>query len=165
MVQMTQDLSEQLGHLLAKHKHVLVTAESCTGGGVASAVTDIAGSSGWFDRAFVTYSNEAKQEMIGVQLKTLMEFGAVSEPVVIEMASGALQHSNGTISVSISGIAGPGGATEDKPVGTVCFAWKALNGWDKVETHVFTGDRSQVRQQATHHALQVIYDYLSMEGK
>ena len=164
-MQMTQDLSEKLGLLLAEHNQVLVTAESCTGGTVASAVTDIAGSSAWFDRAFVTYSNEAKQEMIGVQLATLVEFGAVSEPVVIEMAEGALEHSNGTIAVSISGIAGPGGGTEEKPVGTVCFAWKALNGWNKVETHVFAGDRSQVRQQATHHALQVIYDYLSMEDK
>ncbi|MGF1743462.1 nicotinamide-nucleotide amidase [Vibrio minamisatsumaniensis] len=164
-MQKTQALSEKVGHLLAKHKHVLVTAESCTGGGVASAVTDIAGSSAWFDRAFVTYSNEAKQQMIDVQRETLVAFGAVSEPVVIEMADGALQHSNGTIAVAISGIAGPGGATEDKPVGTVCFAWKVLNGWNKVETHVFPGDRSQVRQQATHHALQVIYDYLSMEGK
>lgn len=164
-MQMNQSLSEKLGPLLAKHKQVLVTAESCTGGGVATAVTDVAGSSAWFDRAFVTYSNEAKQEMIGVQLETLVEFGAVSEPVVIEMAKGALQNSNGTISVSISGIAGPGGGTEEKPVGTVCFAWKSLNGWDKVETNVFTGDRSQVRQRATHHALQVIYDYLSMEGK
>ncbi len=164
-MQMTQDLSEKLGLLLAEHNQVLVTAESCTGGGVASAVTDIAGSSAWFDRAFVTYSNEAKQEMIGVQLETLVEFGAVSEPVVIEMAKGALEHSNGTIAVSISGIAGPGGGTDEKPVGTVCFAWKALSGWNKVETHVFDGDRSQVRQQATHHALQVIYDYLSMEDK
>ncbi|MEC7940101.1 MAG: nicotinamide-nucleotide amidase [Pseudomonadota bacterium] len=164
-MQMTQDLSEKLGLLLAEHNQVLVTAESCTGGGVASAVTDIAGSSAWFDRAFVTYSNEAKQEMIGVQLATLVEFGAVSEPVVIEMAEGALEHSNGTIAVSISGIAGPGGGTKEKPVGTVCFAWKTLNGWNKVETHVFAGDRSQVRQQATHHALQVIYDYLSMEDK
>ena len=110
-MQMTQDLSEKLGLLLAEHNQVLVTAESCTGGGVASAVTDIAGSSAWFDRAFVTYSNEAKQEMIGGQLATLVEFGAVSEPVVIEMAEGALEHSNGTIAVSISGIAGPGGGT------------------------------------------------------
>ncbi|XNG97929.1 nicotinamide-nucleotide amidase [Vibrio cyclitrophicus] len=160
-----QVLSEQLGHLLAKHQHILVTAESCTGGGVATAITDIAGSSAWFDRAFVTYSNEAKQEMIGVQSETLVKFGAVSEPVVIEMADGALQNSNGTISVSISGIAGPGGGSEDKPVGTVCFAWKVCDGWNKVETNVFTGDRSQVRQQATHHALQVIYDYLSMEDR
>ena len=91
-MQMTQALSEKLGPLLAKHKQVLVTAESCTGGGVATAVTDVAGSSAWFDRAFVTYSNEAKQEMIDVQLETLVEFGAVSEPVVIEMAKGALQH-------------------------------------------------------------------------
>ena len=158
-----QQLSEKLGQLLLKNQHVLVTAESCTGGGVASAITDIAGSSAWFDRAFITYSNEAKQEMIDVQAATLEAHGAVSEAVVIEMVHGALANSKGTIAVSISGIAGPGGGSEEKPVGTVCFAWAGNNGWQKVETHVFAGDRSQVRQQATACALEVIYDYLLEE--
>ncbi|MGR5456628.1 nicotinamide-nucleotide amidohydrolase family protein, partial [Vibrio alfacsensis] len=98
---------------------MLVTAESCTGGGVATAITDIAGSSAWFDRAFVTYSNDAKIDMLGVATETLGQNGAVSEAVVVEMAQGALQHSKGTLSVAISGIAGPGGGSEDKPVGTV----------------------------------------------
>ncbi len=106
----TTKLSADLGALLAKYGHVLTTAESCTGGGVATAITDIAGSSGWLDRAFVTYSNEAKMEMLGVRVETLEEHGAVSEPVVIEMVQGALQHSNATIGVSISGVAGPGEA-------------------------------------------------------
>ncbi|MFA0567249.1 nicotinamide-nucleotide amidase [Vibrio kagoshimensis] len=156
-----QTLSEQLGHQLFEQKHVLVTAESCTGGAIAAAITDIAGSSAWFDRAFITYSNEAKQEMIGVRLSTLEANGAVSEAVVEEMVEGALHNSNATLGVSVSGIAGPGGGSKEKPVGTVCFAWADSIEWKKVETRHFTGDRSQVREQATQYALQVIYDYLS----
>lgn len=156
-----EQLSQQLGELLLKHKQVLVTAESCTGGGVANAITEIAGSSAWFDRAFVTYSNEAKQEMIGVEGQTLAEFGAVSEPVVIQMVQGALNNSNATIGVSISGIAGPTGGSEEKPVGTVCFAWADKSGWLKVETQHFVGDRSAVRTQAVIHALETIKEHLS----
>lgn len=156
-----EQLSQQLGELLLKHKQVLVTAESCTGGGVANAITEIAGSSAWFDRAFVTYSNEAKQEMIGVEGQTLAEFGAVSEPVVIQMVQGALNNSNATIGVSISGIAGPTGGSEEKPVGTVCFAWADKSGWLKVETQYFAGDRSAVRTQAVIHALETIKEHLS----
>lgn len=106
-MELHQTLSQQVGEQLLAANEVLVTAESCTGGGVATAITDIAGSSAWFDRAFVTYSNEAKQEMIGVSGATLTQYGAVSEPVVIEMVQGALEHSLGTIGVAISGIAGP----------------------------------------------------------
>lgn len=157
----SNSLSQKLGKRLLQHKHVMTTAESCTGGGIAAAITDIAGSSAWFDRAFITYSNEAKQEMIGVQLGTLEEHGAVSEAVVDEMISGALTNSNASIGVSVSGVAGPGGGTEAKPIGTVCFAWADKQGWKRVETCHFNGDRSQVRHQATLHALQVIYDYLS----
>jgi nicotinamide-nucleotide amidase len=156
-----EQLSQQLGELLLKHKQILVTAESCTGGGVANAITEIAGSSAWFDRAFVTYSNEAKQEMIGVEGQTLAEFGAVSEPVVIQMVQGALKNSNATIGVSISGIAGPTGGSEEKPVGTVCFAWADKYDWLKVETQHFTGDRSAVRTQAVIHALETIKEHLS----
>lgn len=153
-------LSQQVGTLLLENDQVLVTAESCTGGGVATAITDIAGSSAWFDRAFVTYSNEAKQQMIGVKAETLQEFGAVSEPVVFEMVQGALSHSNATIGVSISGIAGPGGGSEEKPVGTVCFAWADKSGWLHIETKHFSGDRREVRTQAVEYALQTIHDYL-----
>jgi len=154
-------LSQQLGELLLEHKQIVVTAESCTGGGVANAITEIAGSSAWFDRAFVTYSNEAKQEMIGVQAETLEKFGAVSEPVVIEMVQGALKNSNATIGVSISGIAGPTGGSVEKPVGTVCFAWANKSDWLKVETQHFSGDRSAVRTQAVIHALETIKQHLS----
>ncbi|MBG0754297.1 nicotinamide-nucleotide amidase [Vibrio cidicii] len=153
-------LSGQLGEQLKQHKQILATAESCTGGGVASAITDIAGSSGWFDRAFVTYSNDAKMEMLGVSAETLEQHGAVSEEVVEEMARGALNHSRATIAIAISGIAGPDGGTELKPVGTVCFAWLDKNGWQSKETCLFPGDRAAIRQAAVLHALQVVSDSL-----
>jgi len=143
-----QQLARELGDALHQHGWVATTAESCTGGGVSTAITDIAGSSGWFDRAFVTYSNEAKQQMLGVDATTLETYGAVSEAVVREMAMGALTHSAATISVAISGIAGPGGGTAEKPVGTVCFAWADKTGWGQIETCLFDGDRNAVRQQA-----------------
>ncbi|PSW08043.1 nicotinamide-nucleotide amidase [Photobacterium rosenbergii] len=146
-------LAQQVGLALAQRNWVAVTAESCTGGGVSTAITDIAGSSAWFDRAFVTYSNEAKQEMLGVREQTLSEFGAVSEAVVAEMALGALAQSRGDIAVAISGIAGPGGGSKEKPVGTVCFGWADHTGKLKVETCLFAGDRQEVRQQAVEKAL------------
>ncbi|CAH0524601.1 nicotinamide-nucleotide amidase [Vibrio hippocampi] len=158
-----QQLSEALGQLLRESQYVLTTAESCTGGGIATAITDIAGSSAWFDRSFVTYSNEAKMEMLGVQLSTLETVGAVSEQTVIEMAQGALKYSHATHSIAISGIAGPGGGTDDKPVGTVCFAWADKADWQQVETCLFLGDRSAVRQQAIMHALLVLYRQLTEE--
>ncbi|MGL5977103.1 MAG: nicotinamide-nucleotide amidohydrolase family protein, partial [Aeromonas sobria] len=123
-----EHLASELGRALGQRGWLAATAESCTGGGVASAITDIAGSSGWFDRGFVTYTNEAKQQMLGVSGETLAQHGAVSEAVVLEMARGALAHSSASISVAISGIAGPGGATEGKPVGTVWFALADSNG-------------------------------------
>ncbi|MGO1298199.1 MAG: nicotinamide-nucleotide amidase [Vibrio sp.] len=153
-------LNQVVGKQLQQAQQILVTAESCTGGGVAALITDVAGSSQWFDRAFVTYSNDAKQTMIGVQKTTLDAHGAVSEPVVREMAAGALAASNGTIAVAISGIAGPGGGTAEKPVGTVCFAWQDTSGWEFVSTQHFTGDRREVRTQAVYFALQTISDYL-----
>ncbi|WP_414931503.1 CinA family protein [Vibrio europaeus] len=159
------ELSAQLGSLLHAQRLILTTAESCTGGGVSAAVTDIAGSSAWFDRAFITYSNEAKIEMLGVSAATLEQFGAVSEQTVVEMVEGAIQNSNANIGVSISGIAGPGGSTELKPVGTVCFAWADSSDWKKVETVRFSGDRAQVRQQAVEHALKVLYVELSARSK
>ncbi len=156
----TEQLSQTLGETLFSQRLVMTTAESCTGGGVASAMTDIAGSSAWFDRAFVTYSNEAKQEMLGVKLQTLIDHGAVSEATVIEMVRGAIAHSNAQVGVAISGIAGPSGGTTEKPVGTVCFAWADEKGWLKVDTYCFAGDRTQVRQQAIVIAQQVLLTHL-----
>ena len=146
-------LSEKVGRALKARGATVTTAESCTGGGVATAITDIAGSSGWFDRGFVTYTNEAKQQMLGVSRESLERHGAVSEAVVLEMARGALAHSSASISVAISGIAGPGGATEGKPVGTVWFAWADRNGRHHSLLARFDGDRRQVRQQAVRQAL------------
>ncbi|ADV85521.1 TPA: nicotinamide-nucleotide amidase [Vibrio vulnificus] len=153
-------LSEQLGERLLQQGEVLATAESCTGGGVANMVTEVAGSSAWFDRAFVTYSNEAKQEMLGVAEKTLADFGAVSEAVVKEMVLGTLAHSNATIAVSISGIAGPSGGSPEKPVGTVCFGFADKHGWLRCETCYFAGDRAKVRIQAIEYSLKVLCDAL-----
>ncbi|KQB05617.1 damage-inducible protein CinA [Vibrio metoecus] len=155
-------MSQQLGLLLAKQQQILTTAESCTGGGVAYWVTEVAGSSAWFDRSFVTYSNEAKQEMLGVREATLQQFGAVSEPTVEEMALGALLHSRATLAAAISGIAGPSGGSAEKPVGTVCFGFASVQGWLKIETCHFTGDREQVRQQAIEHVLQSLIQHLTL---
>ncbi len=154
------NLSETVGRALQSRQLVLTTAESCTGGGISAAVTDIAGSSEWFDRAFITYSNEAKMEMIDVQSKTLDSFGAVSEQTVTEMVAGALNHSNANVAIAVSGIAGPGGGSEEKPVGTVCFAWGDDAGWQQVETQYFDGDRIAVRNQVIEHALTVLYEHL-----
>jgi nicotinamide-nucleotide amidase len=148
-----EHLATELGLALSQRGWLAATAESCTGGGVAMAITDIAGCSGWFDRGFVTYTNEAKQQMLGVSEQSLQEQGAVSEAVVLEMARGALANSLASISVAISGIAGPGGATEDKPVGTVWFAWADRNGRHHSLLARFDGNRRQVRQQAVRQAL------------
>lgn len=148
-----EHIATELGLALSQRGWLAATAESCTGGGVATAITDIAGSSGWFDRGFVTYTNEAKQQMLGVSDQSLREQGAVSEAVVLEMARGALANSSAAISVAISGIAGPGGATEDKPVGTVWFAWADRSGRHHSLLARFDGDRRQVRQQAVRQAL------------
>ncbi len=164
-MQSLKNLSAQLGELLEQHQQVMTTAESCTGGGVASAITDIAGSSAWFDRAFITYSNEAKMQMLGVSAGLLDSVGAVSEAVVIDMVKGALVRSNATIGVAISGIAGPSGGSDEKPVGTVCFAWADQQGWLQVETQRFSGDRSRVREKATYHALLKVYQYLSSKAE
>ncbi|KJY75026.1 damage-inducible protein CinA [Vibrio coralliilyticus] len=159
-----QKLSQKLGEHLNHHNLILTTAESCTGGGVSAAITDIAGSSAWFDRAFITYSNEAKMEMLGVAEPTLVSHGAVSEETVIEMVQGAIEHSSASIGVSISGIAGPGGGSTEKPVGTVCFAWADENSWLKVATYHFDGDRAEVRQQAVEVAMKVLYEELEQRS-
>lgn len=137
-----------LGAALKAHGFTLTLAESCTGGMVAQWVTSVAGSSAWFDRGFITYSNAAKIEMLGVSSQTLSQFGAVSEQTAAEMALGALKHSHAHIAGSVTGIAGPDGGTPDKPVGTVCFAWVANDFAIKTATQNFVGSRDEVRRQA-----------------
>ena len=131
---------------------MLVTAESCTGGWVAQAVTAIAGSSDWFERGYVTYSNAAKRELLGVKEKTLRKHGAVSEETAREMARGALKNSRGTIAVAVTGVAGPTGGSDTKPVGMVCFAF-ATAGRVVSQTRRFKGNRESVRRQSVAHAL------------
>lgn len=141
-------LAEQVGAALKSRGLMLASAESCTGGWVGEVVTSVAGSSHWYDRGFITYTNESKQEMLGVSAQTLAEFGAVSEQTVREMAAGALKHSRAHITLAISGIAGPGGGTPVKPVGTVCMAWTTHSGAGLSQTFHFQGDRAAVRRQA-----------------
>lgn len=151
------ELSERLGQALQAKGWQLALAESCTGGMIAQSVTAIAGSSAWFDRGFVTYSNAAKTEMLAVPEALIAEFGAVSEPVANAMAAGALAQSSAHISGSVTGIAGPGGGSPQKPVGTVCFAWALRHSESPstiiVETRQFDGDRTQVREQAAMYLL------------
>lgn len=143
--------AEALGRALKQQREVLALAESCTGGMAACAITYTAGSSAWFDRGFVTYSNLSKVEMLGVSVETLDTLGAVSEQTAQEMALGALQFSQATIAGSITGIAGPSGGSRQKPVGTICFAWAHRDGRLKRSTQQFRGDRAQIRHQATEH--------------
>ncbi|RTL48250.1 MAG: nicotinamide-nucleotide amidase [Rhodocyclaceae bacterium] len=147
-------LSAQVGQALAQAGLTLATAESCTGGWVAEVVTHTAGSSTWFDRGFVTYSNEAKSDMLGVAPEILASHGAVSEAVAIAMAEGALRHSRADIALAVTGIAGPGGGTAQKPVGMVCFAWARRDRPSHSVTCHFEGDREAVRRQTVIHALQ-----------
>ncbi len=141
---------------------LLATAESCSGGWIAQTVTAISGSSAWFDRGFITYSNASKFEMLGVKQSTLQQFGAVSEEVAREMAEGALQNSAAQLSVAVSGIAGPTGATDGKLVGTVCFAWALKNSSVKTEQHLFSGGRESVRYQTVVMALKGVVDILKV---
>ncbi|MBI2801745.1 MAG: nicotinamide-nucleotide amidase [Gammaproteobacteria bacterium] len=148
-----EELALALGDALNKKKWTLATAESCTGGWVTQAVTAIAGSSAWFDRGFVTYSNEAKHEMLGVALATIVEHGAVSSATAEAMARGALIHSPAALAVSITGVAGPTGASSTKPVGTVWFGFAVRDGVTMTRHRVFAGDRHAVRIQAVEFAL------------
>lgn len=136
------------------------TVESCTGGLIARALTETAGSSSWFDRGFVTYSNEAKMELVGVSPDTLAAHGAVSEATAAEMALGGLAHGRAGLALSVTGIAGPGGAVPGKPVGTVCFGWAAIESTPRTETMHFAGDRATVRAQAALHALSRAAEWL-----
>jgi nicotinamide-nucleotide amidase len=152
-------LAIRTGETLQRRGWMAATAESCTGGWIAKCMTDVAGSSAWFDRGFVTYSNAAKQEMLGVDAAVLESEGAVSEATVAAMVRGALAHSRADIAVAVSGIAGPGGGRPGKPVGTVCFAWATRDGLQRLATCHFEGDREAVRRQSVAHALQGLLDF------
>jgi nicotinamide-nucleotide amidase len=156
-----QVLARQLGEALRQRGARLVTAESCTGGWVAKEITAVAGSSAWFDMGFVTYSDQAKQALLGVDADTLQETGAVSEATVAEMAAGALARSGADVALAVSGIAGPGGGTADKPVGLVCFGWATRAGRQVTASEHFPGDREAVRAQAVVRALRGTLDVLS----
>jgi nicotinamide-nucleotide amidase len=147
-------LATRVGRRLKRARAALVTAESCTGGWVAQAVTSIAGSSAWFERGFVTYSNDAKAELLGVSRETIAALGAVSEAVAREMAEGAVAHSHAACALSVTGIAGPDGGSADKPVGTVCFGWVLPGGPPVTTTRHFPGDRAAVRSAAVRAALE-----------
>lgn len=148
-----EELARVLGQSLLQRRAQCATAESCTGGLVAGAITGIAGSSSWFDRGFVTYSNEAKMELLGVPEATLREHGAVSEATARAMAEGALARSLADVAVAVTGIAGPGGGTPGKPVGTVCFAWAARTRPTIAATRRFEGDRAAIRHASVIEAL------------
>lgn len=151
--QKIHSLSEALGHkLLARQWHV-ATAESCTGGAIAAAITQIAGSSAWFEYGVVSYANRAKKQLLHVQDKTLIDDGAVSEAVVVQMAKGALTLSDADIAVAVSGIAGPEGGSAEKPVGTVWFAWALATGEVRTQLVQFSGDRTSIQSQAVEQAL------------
>ena len=153
------ELARKVGAALKSRGLMLVTAESCTGGWAAMALTAIPGSSEWFERGYVTYSNAAKQEALGVSGSTLRRHGAVSEETSREMAAGALKNGRGQVALAITGVAGPGGGSRDKPVGTVCFAW-AQGSKISSQTRRFDGDRESVRRQSVAHALQGVLELL-----
>lgn len=155
-----RSLAEQVGTRLRAHQWTLATAESCTGGWIAKVFTDIEGSSDWFDRGFVTYSNAAKQDLLDVRAQTLESYGAVSEQTAGEMALGALHHSGAQISVAVTGIAGPGGGTREKPVGTVWLAWSARDRATQTRLVHLDGDRDAVRRQSVQLALAGVLDVL-----
>ncbi|MBZ9540178.1 CinA family protein [Modicisalibacter tunisiensis] len=158
--QTTRALAERLQRLCLERGVMITTAESCTGGGVASAITDIAGSSGYFETGYVTYSNAAKQRLLGVPEATLAERGAVSRETVEAMVAGACHESGADLAVAISGVAGPGGGSTDKPVGTVWFAWGDARAC-RSECRHFAGDRRAVREQAVHRALAGLIEALT----
>ena len=153
-------LAEQVGAALKARALMLVAAESCTGGWIGAAITAVPGSSDWFERGFITYTNISKHEMLGVKTATLENHGAVSEQTVKEMVAGALDSSHAHVAVAVSGIAGPAGGTPDKPVGTVCLAWALKNGEIVAERLHFAGDRDMVRRLAVERALAGVLELL-----
>jgi nicotinamide-nucleotide amidase len=154
------ELTERVGRALQAKGLLLTTAESCTGGGVAQAITEIPGSSDWFDCGFVTYSNASKTEMLNVPPALIAQHGTVSEEVAGAMAEGALSNSNAHVSLSTTGIAGPGGAVPGKPVGTVCFGWAMGDHPAHTERLVLAGDRHAIRQQTIVHSLKGLLRFL-----
>ena len=170
----THDTITTLASALLQRGWLLTTAESCTGGMISAACTDVAGSSQWFERGFVSYSNEAKQDMLGVPATLLARHGAVSEAVAQAMVLGALNHSQAQVAVAVTGIAGPTGGSKTKPVGTVCFAWGlptnggptvgAETAWIKLETCHFEGDRAAVRLATQQHALNQLLALLNQRS-
>ena len=160
-----RELAETLVKTLSAGGKMLTTAESCTGGWIAKAITDIPGSSSAFAYGIVSYSNAAKESLLGVKTPTLADNGAVSELVVTEMAEGALQLSGADVAVAVSGVAGPDGGSEEKPVGTVCFAWAVRKGSAMLadsESQIFDGNRNEVRVQSVAHALRGVLDRVSV---
>ncbi|MCH8619110.1 CinA family protein [Undibacterium sp. TS12] len=153
------ELAAQVGAELKSRKLILAVAESCTGGGVAHAITEIAGSSEWFDCGFVTYSNSSKTELLDIPASLIAQHGAVSEEIAAAMAQGALANSEAHLSLSTTGIAGPSGAVPGKPVGTICFGW-VTGGITHTERLVFSGDRQSVREQTVVHALDKLLKYI-----
>jgi nicotinamide-nucleotide amidase len=147
-------------HELKRQGLMLATAESCTGGWVAQAVTSVAGSSEWFERGFIVYTNLSKCEMLGVSAQLLSQHGAVSEPVARAMAAGALSHSHAQVALAITGIAGPSGGTPEKPVGTVCFAWAGKERATQSATCVYAGDREAVRRRSVETALRGLLEFI-----
>lgn len=154
-----QSLCRLLADLMLEKRFYLATAESCTGGLIAAGCTDLAGSSQWFDRGFVTYSNAAKMDMLGVDAGLITEFGAVSEPVAAAMAQGAVAHSLAQVSVAVTGVAGPAGGSAEKPVGTVWIGW-CVNGQTRTQLCHFDGDRATVRALTVQQALQGLVERL-----
>ena len=157
------ELAAQVGIALRTRSRTLAIAESCTGGWIAKIMTDVPGSSGWFDRGFVTYSNAAKTDLLGVREATITQHGAVSAEVVAEMAAGALERSPADLVIAVSGIAGPEGGTPDKPVGTVYLAWALRGGPVQTEIRHFSGNRDEVRLEAVAAALQGVLDVFARQ--
>ena len=152
-------LTADLADILQRRRWLMATAESCTGGMIAAACTDLAGSSNWFERGFVTYSNDAKTEMLGVDAALIAGHGAVSEEVARAMAQGALRHSRAQAAVAVTGVAGPGGGSADKPVGTVWFGWATPAGVVSQQRR-FDGDRAAIRVATVEHALRRLVELL-----
>lgn len=159
-----EQLTRQLAAQLSQNGRKICTAESCTGGLIAKTFTDLAGSSDWFDRGFVTYSNQAKIDMLGVQASTLKKYGAVSKQVAMEMVTGALKFSEAHVSIAVTGIAGPGGGSDNKPVGTVWFGF-AVGDHVVTEKKIFAGDRQQIRESSLYYTLNRLNDLVRNRKK
>lgn len=159
----TSNIVNRIGERLIEKKELLVTAESCTGGWVGQIITSSPGTSRWYDRGFITYSNTSKREVLNVSTNVITRFGAVSEQTARAMAEGALKSSCAQYSLSITGIAGPAGGTDEKPVGTVCFAWASKKKNTESQSCRFDGDRQKIRMQAVQYVLEGLAEYISAD--